>query len=125
MLSKRPVMPILLATDLDESRAFYEKKLGLTVIEASDTAVDFQTGGDTRLRLSASDEGTKDTQTQMTWVVDDLRVEVDELRSQGVEFEEYDNDEVTTVDGIADQGEAYVAWITDPAGNVLGIEEPK
>jgi len=30
-----------------------------------------------------------------------------------------------TVDGIADMGFAWAAWIVDPSHNVLGIIEPK
>lgn len=125
MLSARPVLPILLATDLAASRAFYEDKLGLVVETASDEAVTYLLAGESRLRLTASTEGTKDSQTQAAFLVDDVRAAVTELRERGVTFEEYDNDEVKTEDGVADQGEALVAWVTDPGGNVVGIEQPK
>lgn len=124
-LSSRPVLPILLATDLAASRAFYEEKLGLTVEQASESAVTYRLAGESRLRLTASTEGTKDSQTQAAFLVDDVRATVTELRARGVEFEEYDTDEVTTEDGVADQGEALVAWVTDPGGNVVGIEQQK
>ncbi len=124
-LSAAPVLPILLATDLAASRAFYEDKLGLTVEEASDSAVTYRLAGESRLRLTASSEGTKDSQTQAAFLVEDVRAAVTALRARGVEFEEYDTDEVTTEDGVADQGEALVAWVTDPGGNVVGIEQPK
>ena len=78
------------------------------------------------MRLSASEEATKDSQTQLDFVVDDVRAEVAQLRSRGVEVEHYDEEDLhTDEDGVADQGEALVAWVTDPAGNVLGIEQPK
>ena len=125
MITDEPIIPILLATDLAASRRFYEEVLGLPVQQASETTVTYAWGGRPQLRLSASSEGTKDTQTQATWIVADLRAEVDRLRGRGAEFEEYDSDDVTTQDGVADQGEAYVAWLTDPAGNVVGVEQPK
>ena len=125
MLTDAPVIPLVLATDLDASRRFYEETLGLTVQQASESTVTYEWGGQPRLRLSKSTEGTKDSQTQLTWIVTDLRAEVDALRARGAEFEEYDTDEVKTEDGIADQGEAYVAWLTDPGKNVIGVEQAK
>jgi len=38
---------------------------------------------------------------------------------------EYDAPDPKTVDGIADMGFAWAAWIVDPNRNVLGIIEPK
>ncbi len=125
MLTVEPVIPILLATDLDASRRFYEGVLGLTVQQASDSTVTYAWGGEPRLRLSASTEGTKDSQTQLTWIVPDVRAEVDALRARGASFEDYDTDDVKTVDGVADQGEAFVAWLTDPAKNVIAVEQAK
>lgn len=125
MLTDEPVIPILLATDLEASRRFYEEVLGLTVQQASDSTVTYAWGGQPRLRLSKSEDGTKDSQTQLTWIVPDVRATVAELRARGAEFEEYDTDELKTEDGVADQGEAYVAWLTDPGKNVIGIETPK
>ena len=125
MLTDEPVIPILLATDLDASRRFYEDVLGLTVQQASDSTVTYAWGGAPRLRLSASTEGTKDSQTQLTWIVPDVRAEVEALRARGASFEDYDTDDVKTVDGVADQGEAFVAWLTDPAKKVVAVEQAK
>ena len=125
MLTDAPVIPILLATDLPASKRFFAEQLGLPIETEDDSAVTFAWGGAPRLRLTASTEGTKDTQTQLTWIVADLRAEVDALRARGVRIEDYDTDELKTVDGIADQGAAFVAYITDPGGNVFGVEQPK
>jgi hypothetical protein len=42
-----------------------------------------------------------------------------------VPIQEYDAPDPKTVDGIADMGFAWSAWIVDPSHNVLGIIEPK
>jgi catechol 2,3-dioxygenase-like lactoylglutathione lyase family enzyme len=125
MLSRSRAIPVLLATDLSASRAFYADKLGLPIEQETDSAVTFACADGTAIRISESSEGTKDSQTQLDLTVADVRAEVAELRSRGVTIEEYDNDEVHTEDGVADQGDAWVAWITDPGGNVIGIEQPK
>lgn len=124
MLASNPVHVVLLAKDLAASRAFYADKLGLTVEDESDSAITYSSGSGI-LVVTASTVGTKDEQTQAAWEVADLRAELDDLATRGVTPEEYDNDEITTVDGIADQGSVLVAWITDPDGNVLGIEQKK
>jgi catechol 2,3-dioxygenase-like lactoylglutathione lyase family enzyme len=124
MLSDFPIGAVLLSKDLKASRAFYADKLGLTVVEENDEAITYASG-QTRLTVTASTLGTKDEQTQASWQVDDLRAELDAVRARGIEPENYDTDEIKTVDGIADRGSVWSAWITDPDGNALGIEQPK
>lgn len=124
MLSDYPVGVVLLAKDLARSKKFYADTLLLPILEESDEAVSYACGL-SRLTVTASETGSKDEQTQASWRVTDLRSEIDWLRSQGVEPENYDTDELKTVDGIADRGSVWSAWITDPDGNALGIEQPK
>jgi catechol 2,3-dioxygenase-like lactoylglutathione lyase family enzyme len=124
MLGERPIDVVLLVTDLEKAREFYGDTLQLEVVDEDDSTISFRSG-QTRLKASKSTEGTKDSQTQASWRVDDVRAEVEWLRSRGVQPEEYDSDEVKTHDGVADQGSAWVAWIIDPFGNVLGVEQAK
>jgi catechol-2,3-dioxygenase len=124
MLGNHPIGPVLLAKDLGRSREFYAGKLGLTVLDEDESAITYASGG-TRLTVTASTTGTSDEQTQASWQVEDLRSELDQLKASGVEPEEYDNDDITTVDGIADRGKVWSAWIIDPDGNALGIEQAK
>lgn len=124
MLSDHPVGVVLLAKDLAGSRAFYADRLGLPILEESDSAITYSTGG-SRFTVTASETGTKDEQTQASWRVVDLRAELDWLKTRGVEPEDYDTEDLTTVDGIADRGSVWAAYIIDPDGNALGIEQPK
>lgn len=124
VLGGYPIDVILLVKDLDRARKFYSEGLELALIEGNDTTLSFRCGG-TRLKLSLSTTGTKDEQTQASWRVDDVRAAVAWLRSRGIEPQEYDTDEIKTTDGVADAGDAWVAWIMDPDANVLGIEQKK
>lgn len=124
MLSDSPIGPVLLSQDLTASRAFYADALGLEVLEESDSAIAYSTGG-TRLTVTASTTGSKDEQTKAAWRVEDLRAELEALAARGVTPEDYDSDELRTVDGVADRGSVWAAWILDPDGNALGIEQPK
>lgn len=124
MLSDSPIGPVLLSTDLAASRAFYADTLGLEILEESDSAVTYACAG-TRLTVTASTVGSKDEQTKASWRVGDLRAELDALAARGVTPEDYDSEELTTENGIADRGSVWSAWILDPDGNALGIEQPK
>ena len=125
MLGDHPINPVLLATDLAATRRFYHDQIGLEILSENDEAIVFKCGAGSELAVTKSTTGTADTQTQAGWRVDDLRAEVAELRSRGVDVQEYDMPGLKTEDGIADIGFAWAAWIVDPGGNALGILQHK
>jgi catechol 2,3-dioxygenase-like lactoylglutathione lyase family enzyme len=125
MLGDHPIDVILLATDLEESKEFYAGKLGLEILRESEGEIVYKCGSDSQLAVTKSTTGTADEQTQAGWRVDDLAAELAELRSRGVEIQEYDTPELKTEDGVADLGFALVAWIIDPHKNALGITQLK
>jgi catechol-2,3-dioxygenase len=121
MLAEHPIDVMLLATDLGVAREFYADRVGLEVLIETDDFLTFKCGGDSRLVVTRSSTGTTEPQTKASWRVDDLAAEVSELRSRGVEVEEYDEPGLRTVDGIADVGFALSAWLVDPHGNSIGL----
>jgi catechol-2,3-dioxygenase len=125
MLGDHPIVVVLLATDLETSRDFYAGKLGLEILNESEEAVTYKCGGDSQLAVTKSTTGTADEQTQAGWRVTDLGAELAELRSRGVEIQDYDMPGLTTVDGVADIGFALMAWIVDPHRNALAIIQLK
>jgi catechol 2,3-dioxygenase-like lactoylglutathione lyase family enzyme len=125
VLGDHPIDVVLLAPDLEMSRDFYAKKIGLKILNESPNAVTFACGGDAHLAVSKSTIGTKDEQTQAAFRVKDLRAEVAELRRRGVRIEDYDMPGLKTVDGIADIGFAWMAWFIDPGKNCVGIMQIK
>ena len=50
-------------------------------------------------------------------------VEISDLESRGVTFEDYDMPGIKTVDHIAEMGEDKAAWFTDPDGNILCLHQ--
>jgi catechol-2,3-dioxygenase len=125
MLGDHPIDVVLLATDLEPSKEFYAGKLGLEILNENEDAITYKCGGDSQLAVTKSTTGTADEQTQAGWRVDDLEAEHAELRSRGVEIQEYDMPGLKTVDGVADLGFALMAWIIDPHKNALGIMQLK
>jgi catechol 2,3-dioxygenase-like lactoylglutathione lyase family enzyme len=124
MLGNYPINPVLLAKDLAAAREFYHTRLGLEIISENENDIVFRSGGG-RLEISKSTIGTADTQTQATWFVENLQAEIAELRSRGVNVENYDLPDLKTEGGIADFGFALAAWIIDPGKNALGIVQLK
>ena len=125
MLGDHLVFPILLSKDLKASRAFYHDTLGLEILREDDERIMFRCGAASMVSVTSSTVGTADAQTQLGWRVPDLRAELEDLRARGVRIQEYDLPDPKTVDGIADMGFAWAAWIIDPSGNALGIIQPK
>jgi catechol 2,3-dioxygenase-like lactoylglutathione lyase family enzyme len=125
MLGDHPITPVLLATDLPAARDFYHGKLGLQIERENQNAIVFRCGNGTHLDVTKSTTGTADQQTQAAWQVSDIHSEVAGLRTRGIKVQDYDTPGLTTEDGIADIGFAWAAWITDPAGNTLGILQIK
>jgi catechol 2,3-dioxygenase-like lactoylglutathione lyase family enzyme len=129
VLADNPCYTILLSKDLDASRTFYHDVLGLDVMredlgEGVEERIVFKTANG-RLILSKSTVGTSDTQTQMAWMVPDIRAAIDDLRSRGVRIEEYEAPDPVTTDGVADLGYSWAAWFIDPSRNVLAVVQPK
>jgi catechol 2,3-dioxygenase-like lactoylglutathione lyase family enzyme len=120
------------AQNLQRARAFYADKLGLEPSEERPGGLLYRCGrGEFALYQSAG--AASGSHTQMGWEVDDIHTTVEELRSRGVVFEEFDLPGLTTVDGIAEVAGNYPskggigelgAWFRDSEGNLLGIGEP-
>ncbi len=125
MLGDHPIDVVLLATDLESSKDFYAGKLGLEILQEGEAEIVYRCGGDSRLAVTRSTTGTADEQTQAGWRVDDLAAELDELRSRGVEIQDYDMPGLKTVDGVVDLGFALMAWIIDSHKNALAIMQLK
>ena len=125
MLGDHLVFPILLSRDLAASRAFYHDTLGLEIVREDPERVIFRCGP-SRLAVTLSTVGTKDTQTQLAWAVPDIHAAIADLRARGVTIQQYTApDPVTDEDGVADMGYAWAAWFIDPHGNCLAVLEVK
>ncbi len=125
MLGDHPIDVMILATDLGVAREFYGDRIGLEVLIENDDFLTFKCGGDSRLVVTKSSTGSTEEQTKASWRVKDLAAEVTELRSRGVEIEEFDLPGLKTVEGIADVGFALSSWFVDPDGNSIGLLQLK
>jgi predicted enzyme related to lactoylglutathione lyase len=109
------------AADMERAKKFYAEKLGLTPATEGEGGIFYELEGGTRFILYPTPNPTRAGHTQIGFATDDIEAEVNELRSRGVEFEEYDFPGLKTKNGIAQTGQARAAWFKDSEGNMIGI----
>jgi catechol 2,3-dioxygenase-like lactoylglutathione lyase family enzyme len=123
-MSRYKLSASIAVSDMARARDFYEGKLGLSPVRAqADGSRIYASGGDASLHVYASPaRAGESTATLATWYVDDVERVVDELTSNGVTFEHYE--ELTTdAKGISPRaGGGKVAWFKDPDGNTFALE---
>ena len=125
-LSRYKVAAGFAVSDMDRAREFYEGKLGISVGINSGDNVQYRCAEGTVLHVYLSPEHAgKSTATLAGWDVDDVERVVDELASNGVAFERYEEGPIVTDEkGIATfEGSAKVAYFGDPDGNTLSIAQ--
>ncbi|MGA9047676.1 MAG: VOC family protein [Dehalococcoidia bacterium] len=121
MLTNAMVSPTLPAVDLKRAKKFYEGILGLKVMmEDPSPGVLFQCGQGTFLYVYQR-AATKADHTVANFAVDNIEMEVKELKGKGVKFEEYNLPGIKTIDSIATMGTGKFAWFKDSEGNILSI----
>ena len=126
-LSESRVTAIIAVSDLETARSFYEGKLGLSDYEEQpDGGRTYSCAEGTRIHVYPSpDNAGKSTATVAGFTVDDVEGTVDELTGNGITFEQYPAPFPfpTNEKGIASMGGQSVAWMKDPDGNTLAIED--
>ena len=122
MLETATVYATIPAQKLDRARSFYEEKLGLKPAEERPEGLRYECAGGQFLLFESAGEPSG-THTQLGWNVPDLKATVDELRRNGVVFEEYDLPGFKTVNGIAEIAGERGAWFKDSEGNLLALGE--
>jgi catechol 2,3-dioxygenase-like lactoylglutathione lyase family enzyme len=125
MLSEHPIGAMIPAADLARARAFYVDTLGFKPITDQTEGVQFESGG-VRFDIYPTRAGTGSGATVAGWLVDDVEAEMEDLRSRGITFEEYDLPDLKTVNGLAEIQGFRGGWFKDSEGNILAVvEEPK
>jgi len=109
--------------DLAAAQRFYEETLGLKRLHVEpDVVVTYQSGKST-LNVYRSEFAGTNKGTAALWEVDDLEGTVEQLKAKGATFEHYDDMPGVTRDGdVHRAGPIKVAWLKDPAGNILSMQ---
>jgi predicted enzyme related to lactoylglutathione lyase len=121
MLSESQAFSGFSASDIADEKRFYSDVLGLNVSEEYGMLhVHFGSGAQVLIYPKA--DHVPATYTVLNFPVENIEQTVDELVAKGVTFERYEQ-MGSEVDerGIFRGGGPYIAWFTDPAGNVLSV----
>ena len=123
VLTGAQIMAIVPTTDISRAKAFYGQTLALVEANVSTPGpqVIYRFCRDTLLEVYERPAAGEARHTLASWEVSDVKAAVDQLRSCGVRFEEYDLPGVKTEDGISATGDLREAWFRDPDGNILRI----
>ncbi|MGS1017008.1 VOC family protein [Allosphingosinicella humi] len=121
MLKNHSSSAIVAVRDIDRARAFYGDVLGLELLDDSMEGVLTYRTGETRLIVYRSDEAGTNRANAVVWGVgDELDAIVAALEGKGVQFEQYPH--IGRLEGnIHIVGDARLAWLKDPDGNILHI----
>jgi len=123
MLGKADATPMIAVKDIDRAKQFYEGTLGLQSKDVGNSEIFMLQSGDTELCAYRSEFAGTNKATLLTFDVEDIESEVEELKAKGVSFERYD------VEGLTAEGDIYsgegmkTAWFKDPDGNILSLVE--
>ena len=126
MLTSARITAIVPVSDLEAAIRFYEGTLGLKLTERHDfegfPEARFE-AGDGHLNTYQSGYAGQAGHTLAGFRVDNLDAVMADLRSRGVEFEDYDFPGLKTENGVATLAAIRAAWFKDPDGNILAIDE--
>jgi predicted enzyme related to lactoylglutathione lyase len=110
--------------DIERAKEFYGETLGLKVEDGEvEGLLTIQLAGDRPILVYPKPDFEPATYTILNFEVEDIDETVDELSARGVTFERYDGFDQDEK-GIArgPQGPP-IAWLKDPAGNILAVLE--
>ena len=127
MLSYSDVMSSYSIDDVAAAKKFYGETLGLDVSDNELGGIDLRLKNGPKAFLYEKSNHQPATFTVMHFTVDDLEKTVDDLNASGVPTKIYGDDELPDMPndskGIwrGENNVAMMAWIKDPAGNVIGL----
>ena len=125
MMGDNRISAVLVSTDLDRSRQFYEDKLGLRLsAETIPNHLVFECGNETTLLIYGRPSGNNADHTQVRFWTNDIGKDVRQLVEGGVVFDEYDTETFKTVDHIVTSAIGRSAWFKDPDGNTIALFQP-
>ncbi|HZJ02895.1 MAG TPA: VOC family protein [Thermoleophilia bacterium] len=124
MKSKVRALPVLQAKDLKRARTFYEDKLGFCPDQEGPDGGVMLRADDSSIYLYETSTGPGES-TVLSLDAEDFDNAIEEIRNQGVRFEEYDLPGMKTKDGIVDMDGMRAVWFKDPEGNVINVTEWK
>ena len=114
--------------DIEKAKVFYSETLGLDVSGPNEMGMlTLNISGGSTIIIYSKPNHEPATFTILNFPVDNIDQAVDDLKSHGVNFEQYENmtDEKGIARGIENHRGPNIAWFKDPAGNILSVLQDK
>ena len=121
MLQNSPMYAYIPVKDVSRARKFYEEKIGFKPGEEIEGGVVYKFADHTAAFLYPTQNAGTSKASQAFWQVEDVEREVADLKKRGVQFEEYNEPDMKTVNGIMTAGSSKAAWFKDSEGNIMAI----
>jgi catechol 2,3-dioxygenase-like lactoylglutathione lyase family enzyme len=122
VLAGAPFIGFIPVRDILEARGFYERVLGLRVVEDTPFSLVLDANG-TMLRVTPVLGLAVQPFTIAGWRVTDIAATVRALEAKGVRFTRYDDMDQDELGIWTAPGGDKVAWFTDPDGSTLSLTE--
>jgi catechol 2,3-dioxygenase-like lactoylglutathione lyase family enzyme len=124
-LAEFPVYAVLPCSDVERARGWYEDKLGLAPDpEGMPGHGWYRCADGTWFILTTSAHAGTAQNTAAGFTVSEIESVMDDLRSRGVEFLEYDFGEMgKTESGLMAMGPWKAAWFKDSEGSIVELSE--
>ena len=122
MLASGKMVGFLFTKYYDQSRAFFEDKLGFQFASVDQYGLVMRAGG-TPIRISRIPNFTPAQGTVLGWEVQNIEAVVTWLKDRGVTFEKYPFVQDRELGIWTTPTGDKVAWFKDPDGNVLSVSQ--
>ena len=122
VLNSSNLMAFVATTNPIRACAFYEKALGLTLLEDTPFALVFDANG-IMLRVQKVQSLEPATHTVLGWKVPDIRKAIGALVRKKIRFERYPGLAQDEMGVWSSPSGAKVAWFEDPDGNILSLTQ--
>jgi catechol 2,3-dioxygenase-like lactoylglutathione lyase family enzyme len=116
------IVPTIPVSDLDRARVFYGETLGLELLWENPASIRFRVGPASEVSTFRR-PGLITEHTLAHFEVTDIEATVRDLEAKGIEFVDYTEGPLITMNHIAQLGPARGAWFRDPDGNFLGLRQ--
>lgn len=112
--------------DIEKAKKFYQDTLGLETktVSMGIDLLELHTPGNNPIMIYPKPDHQAATFTVLNFPVDDLDKTVDELIGKGIQFQQYNMEQMKTDEKGILRGNGYgpdIAWFKDPAGNFISI----
>jgi predicted enzyme related to lactoylglutathione lyase len=128
MFKNSKVFSSFSVNDIKKAKEFYSETLGINVKEEGDMGLTLQLAGGTKIFIYPKENHTPASFTILNFPVEDIDIAAEKLNNLGIQLERYEGmsftqDEKGILRGKAANMGPDIAWVKDPAGNILSILE--